>query len=267
MGLDRLAAYLSANAVQQSATVAVLDSGVMPAEETSDRILSGTDVVMGGDGRSDLMGHGTHVSGTILDCTRGLDVKILPVGIFGENEYTNILNICTGLEYAISQSPDVINMSLGGPVSEEDGWQQTLIREAVQNGITVVVSAGNGDGAGNPMDTAGIMPAAMEECIVVGAVDRDHKIAFFSNYGESVDVCAPGVDIVSYSIKPEGLESMDGTSMAAPHISALAAMLAMYVPDASPAQIEKYIKDYCQHLGDELYYGEGIPQGIFYIEN
>ena len=267
MGLDRLAAYLSANAVQQSATVAVLDTGVMPAEDTSDRILSGTDVVMGGDGCSDLMGHGTHVSGTILDCTRGLDVKILPVGIFGENEYTSTLYICTGLEYAIGQSPDVINMSLGGPVSEEDGWHQTLIREAVQNGITVVVSAGNGDEAGNPMDTDGIMPAAMEECIVVGAVNRDHKIAFFSNYGESVDVCAPGVDIVSYSIKPEGLESMDGTSMAAPHISALAAMLAMYVPDASPAQIEKYIKDYCQYLGDELYYGEGIPQGIFYIEN
>ena len=85
------------------------------------------------------------------------------------------------------------------------------------------------------------MPAALTECIVVGAVDQEHEIASFSNYGDSVDVCAPGVDVVSYSIKPEGFESMSGTSMAAPHISALSAMLCMYVPEASPAQIEKSI--------------------------
>lgn len=267
MGMDLLADYLSTHALQQSAVVAVLDTGVLPVEGIRDRILSGTDVVMGGDGRNDLVGHGTHVSGTILDCTQGLDVKILPVGIFGNNPYTSTLNICTGLEYAIGQAPDVINMSLGGPITQEDSLKQALIREAISSGITVVVSAGNGDDAGIPQDTAGIMPAAMKECIVVGAVDQNHTIASFSNYGDSVDVCAPGVNITSYSIRPEGLESMDGTSMAAPHISALAVMLTMYVPDASPAQIEKYIKDYCQNLGDEQYYGEGIPQGAFYIEN
>lgn len=267
MGMDQLADYLADHAAQTSAVVAVLDSGTEPVDGIADRVLSGIDVVTGGDGRSDLVGHGTHVSGTILDCTRGLDVKVLPVGIFGENIYTNTMSICMGLEYAISQSPEVINMSLGGPAGPEGVWQEELIRQAVQAGITVVVSAGNGDMWGNPEDTAGYMPASMEECIVVGAVDRDHNIASFSNYGDSVDVCAPGVDITSYSIKPEGLESMDGTSMAAPHISALAAMLSMYVPEAAPEQLEKYIKDYCQSLGDEQYYGEGLPQGTFYIED
>lgn len=266
MGLDQLALYLAGNAPLQSATVAVLDTGVKPVDGISDRVLPGVDVVMGGDGRTDLVGHGTHVSGTILDCTQGLDVNVLPVGIFGENPYTSTMNICMGLEYAIEQSPEVINMSLGGPIQEEDSWQQELIHQAVSEGITVVVSAGNGDESGTPVDTAGYMPAALDECIVVGAVDREHNIAPFSNYGDSVDVCAPGVDITSYSIRPEGLESMDGTSMAAPHISALAVMLSMYVPDAAPGQIEKYIKDYCVWLGDELYYGEGIPQGAFYIE-
>ena len=71
MGMDLLADYLSTHALQQSAVVAVLDTGVLPVEGIRDRILSGTDVVMGGDGRNDLVGHGTHVSGTILDCTRG----------------------------------------------------------------------------------------------------------------------------------------------------------------------------------------------------
>ena len=59
---------------------------------------------------------------------------------------------------------------------------------------------------------------------------------------------------------------MSGTSMAAPHISALAVMLRMYLPDASPEQIEKYIKDYSIYLGDGQYYGEGIPSGLPFIE-
>ena len=267
MGMDQLADYLAGHARQQSATVAVVDTGVLPAEAMKDRVLAGTDVVVGGDGRMDTVGHGTHVAGTILDCTQGLDVKVLPVGVFGANALASTTSICTGLEYAISQAPDVINMSLGGPAGAEHNWEQMLIGEAVQQGITVVVSAGNGDEAGNPEDTAGVMPAALTECIVVGAVDQEHEIASFSNYGDSVDVCAPGVDVVSYSIKPEGFESMSGTSMAAPHISALSAMLCMYVPEASPAQIEKYIKDYCERLGDEQYYGAGIPRGALYIEN
>lgn len=267
MGMDELAAYLAGHARQQSATVAVIDTGVLPAAKMQERVLPGTDVAAGGDGRMDVGGHGTHVAGTILDCTQGLDVKVLPVGVFGANSMASTSNVCAGLEYAISQAPDVINMSLGGPAGADHNWERMLIEEAVRQGITVVVSAGNGDEAGNPVDTAGMMPAAMTECIVVGAVDQEHEIASFSNYGESVDVCAPGVDVVSYSIKPEGLESMSGTSMAAPHISALSAMLCMYAPEASPAQIEKYIKDYCKRLGDEQYYGAGIPQGTLYIEN
>ena len=266
MGLDHLARWLASLGETGSAVVAVVDTGVKPVDGIRSRLLPGTDVVMGGDGQTDMMGHGTHVAGTILDCTQGLDVQVLPVGVFGTGQFTSKSAICTGLEYAISREADVINMSLGGPDDSGSAWQADVIRRAVSAGIIVVASAGNGDENGIPVDTAGYMPAAMEECIVVGAVDSSHSIAPFSNYGESVDVCAPGVDIVSYSINEQGLESMSGTSMAAPHISALAVMLRMYLPDASPEQIEKYIKDYSIYLGDGQYYGEGIPSGLPFIE-
>ena len=112
---------------------------------------------------------------------------------------------------------------------------------AVSAGIIVVASAGNGDENGIPVDTAGYMPAAMEECIVVGAVDSSHSIAPFSNYGESVDVCAPGVDIVSYSINEQGLESMSGTSMAAPMVTGTAAMIYSFRTDLSLADVKTAI--------------------------
>lgn len=157
-------------------------------------------------------------------------------------------------------------MSLGGPKSNDCVLKDDLICQAVASGITVVVAAGNGDKYGNPVDTAETDPAHIEECIVVAAYDSRRRIAGFSNYGASVDVAAPGVDVVSYGNGDEFLVSLSGTSMAAPHISALAAMLRLYLPDASPAQIEKYIKDYCLPMGNALYWGEGIPQSAGFIE-
>ena len=68
----------------------------------------------------------------------------------------------------------------------------------------------------------------------------------------------PGVEVLSY-FPGDVLAALDGTSMAAPNISALAAMLKLYLPDKTPEQIEKYIGDYCTDMGDPAGYGEGIP--------
>lgn len=74
--LDQLAEWLAPLTRQRSVTVAVMDTGVQPNTETKDRILEGIDVVIGGNGWTDYDGHGTHVSGIILDCTQGLEVYI-----------------------------------------------------------------------------------------------------------------------------------------------------------------------------------------------
>jgi len=264
LGLDHLAAWLLK---QKTApvTVAVLDTGSEPCAENQHRYLKGYDIVNSylPNGWYDHDGHGTHVAGTIIDCTWGLDVTILPVRVLkpGGSPCSYII---TGLQYAIQSGVDVINMSLGGscnstpPNGNCGSGEDYYIREAVKQGIVVVVAAGNGDDYGNPVNTTGQCPAHIDECIVVAACDARDRLGSFSNFGDSVDVCAPGVDVTSYY--PGGmLASLNGTSMATPHVSALAAMLKLYMPNKTPRQIEKYITDYCVDMGNEQYYGEGIP--------
>lgn len=265
LGLDQLAAWLQ---TQQTVPVivAVLDTGTEPCDETQSNILSGVSITHPerGNGWDDQKGHGTHVAGTILDCTWGLDVTILPVQTILDNGRTSDMLLVEALRYAIRNGADVINMSLGGPCNDTTGQEgcgsaiDYYIQEAIANGIVVVVSAGNGDEHGTPLDTKAICPAHIKDCIVVSACGSDGAIASFSNFGDSVDVCAPGVDILSY-LPGDNLGTGSGTSMAAPHISALAAMLKLYLPDKTPAQIEKYIKDYCVQMGDSSYFGDGIP--------
>ncbi len=259
MQLDQLAAWMR-ESVSGQAVVAVVDSGVKANSETKDRILEGIDLVdSSADAQMDYDGHGTHVSGTILDCTQGLDIKILPVRVLNEEGVGAASVISLGVYYAVEEGAQVINLSLGGPHSD---CQDAAIEKALELGVLVVAAAGN-EGAG--IGTVEHCPAHIEDVLTVGAYMQNHQIADFSNYGDCVDVSAPGYEVVSYGLNDD-LVALDGTSMATPHVSALAAMLCMCYPDASPAQIQKYIKDYCDPLGDEAHYGKGICRGSAYVE-
>lgn len=266
LGLDQLAAWLK---TQQTVpvTVAVLDTGSEPCDENRHRFLDGADMNQPGHkGWTDEDGHGTHVAGTIIDCTWGLDVSIFPVRVFKGNRAPTAY-IVQGLKLAIQQQVDVINMSLGGkcgatgPDGDCGDPGDYYIHQAVQQGIVVVVAAGN-----DAEDSGTFCPAHLGDCIVVAACDDQGGIASFSNYGQSVDVCAPGVDVVSY-YPGETLMALDGTSMASPHIAALAAMLKMYLPDKTPKQLEKYITDYCSQAGSSDRYGAGIPWAGYFAGN
>lgn len=271
LGMDRLAEWIKTRQTT-SLTVAVIDSGVDPCSETQDRILEGVDFVYDFDyGWFDVGDHGTHVAGIILDATQGLDVTVLPIQIFVVvsadpvlEAVTNDALIVEGLRYAIANSVEVINMSLGGPCNSSKEHESCgsavdyYVQQALDQDIVVVVAAGNGDEYGRPEDTAINCPAHIGGAITVAACDSNGQLAPFSNYGDAVDVCAPGMDILS-NIFFDELGLKNGTSMAAPHISALVAMLKLYLPDRTPAQIAKYVSDYCFNPGDPLYYGEGIP--------
>ncbi len=282
MNMDALNAWVQENDKGNSVVVAVVDSGVVPNEETEDRILQGTDmVVYGSDGTVDIInGHGTHVSGIILDACQGLDVKILPVRVMG-GMYGTTSAIACGISYAIEQGVDVINLSLSGGHS---ALKDDLIKQAIDAGITVVVSAGN-----EATDTHYSCPAHNTDCIVVSAYGIDEhgnpSIADFSNYGSTVSVSAPGVEVLSYWKDDSNVDELlkkynrddddgsrgtnrldsgiyvefeNGTSMAAPHISALAAMIKLMVPDASPEEVKQYIQHYCVDMGDSAHFGSGI---------
>lgn len=281
LGMDQLSAYVAENYGDRELIVAVVDSGVMPWEENLPRILEGQNMVTGKAGTSLPASHGTHVAGTILDGTKGTGVKVLAVDVFNGEGGASTQIVADGVDYAVEQGASVINMSLGGSEPGHASIKERAIQRAVDAGVTVVVAAGN-----DTADATTYCPSCVDEAIVVAAYNIEREDAWFSNWGDSVDVCAPGVDIISdgcYLTEEEALAggiqkkdvqnyvgryvSKNGTSMACPHITALAGLMRILYPDAAPAQIEQYIKDYCKDYGLSSDYGEGIPNATAFIEN
>ena len=276
---DRFAEYLSAN-YNSHVTVAVVDTGVSNHSFLSGRILNGgRDYVNGDNDPTDDQGHGTHVAGTVVDCTPGLNIDILPVKVmypvWEKDENNNWVikgsgnnsQISAGINYAVKMGVDVINLSLGGQGCSKQ--IDEAIANAINSGVSVVVSAGNDD-----RNTQYYCPAHISNAIVVSAIDSSSSKAYFSNYGQSVDVAAPGMNIKSCLIggvyDPDGkkyyngdYDSWNGTSMAAPHISAAVAMIKYSGIAKTPAQIESTLTSSCKDLGTpgkDIYYGYGIPK-------
>lgn len=260
IGADVLASSLEGRG--GSVTVAVIDTGVdMNHELLKGRVVPGYDYVDDDDDSSDAHGHGTHVAGIIVDCTPGLDVKVMPVRSLNAGGRSFNSSVVLGIRHATRSKVDVINLSLGGERKNNAGrwndeWLDEAIDAAIASGITVVVSSGNDN-----ENTANACPAHLSEVIVVGAVGRTNERYSESNFGSSVDVVAPGVRVGSSW--PGGRYVYNtGTSMAAPHISAAAAMIKLQHPEYTPAQVEEKIKSCCTDLGSpgrDDYYGYGIP--------
>lgn len=238
-GVDKSAfdEFIEANAGQLTghALVAVVDTGVDDSVSAlKGRVVDGRDFVDGGSNCDDRHYHGTHIASTIVDCVGDLDVDILAVRVLDENGGGSTSQVVAGVSYAAEQGADVINLSLGGPKTSSTVLDQAIER-AVAKGTTVVVSAGN-----ESSDAKYYCPSHLgteDGVICVGAVDSSDKDAYFTNYGSAVDIKAPGVSIKAY-VPGGSLKSLNGTSMAAPHVSAAAALF--YVADsaASPAQVE-----------------------------
>ncbi len=214
-------------------------------------------------GNGDVMGagpmHGTHVSGIIgaqrnngigmdgvADNVRIMTVRVVPDG----DEYDK--DIALGIFYAVDNGAKVINMSFGKAYSPEKKWVDSAIRYAAAKDVLIIHAAGNESA---DVDVKENFPSAYylkdnkkaENFITVGA-SSDPKIsgslaASFSNYGkQNVDVFAPGVKI--YSTVPGGNQyaNLQGTSMAAPVVTGLAAMLRSYYPNLSAVQIKQAIE-------------------------
>ena len=257
-GVSYMKAHLYAKFVKRhspkSIKVAVVDSGVTWHEKLSSRIRPGLDLVDNDKNPDDTNGHGTHVAGTIVDCTPGLEVNILPVRVMDSSGMGNPSAVGNGIRYAVNAGAKVINLSLGGDTHYK--YLEECISYANKRGVTIVIAAGNSN-----EDTRYSCPAHLSAPIIVSAIDRDGTRPFFSNFGSSVDVAAPGVDIVSCWMNG-GYAVATGTSMAAPHISAVAAMFRMLRPNRTPAAIQKMVKSYVKDIGPkgrDKYYGYGAP--------
>jgi hypothetical protein len=200
-------------------------------------------------------GHGTHVAGTIAGENDGIGItgvafnaEIMPVRVIGDwmeqDDYEFLRDLADGIIYAAENGADVINLSLGydpfwfpgGVLPSEADAVEDAIAYAASLGTVVVMAAGNeyADEPGYPAIYA------MDWGLAIGAVDEFNMMADFTNYAgtEELDyIVAPGVNVYS-TVPGSGYEIFNGTSMAAPHVAGIAALVMEANPDLSAADVE-----------------------------
>lgn len=243
-------------------TIAILDTGIeLSHPDLFVRILPGYDFVNNDNDPQDDNGHGTHVAAiAAASSNNGVGISgvnwganLLPVKVLNASGNGTYANTAAGIVWATDHGTQVINLSLGGP--SPSFVLNDAINYAYNHGVILVASTGNAGAH------AVLYPAAYDPVIAVGATDSTNAWAGFSNYGPDIDVVAPGVSI--YSAFPDGgYGYRSGTSMAAPHVSGLAAIL-WGIPGNGPARVRTIIENTTLDLGpigwDEQF-GNGLIQ-------
>jgi subtilisin family serine protease len=290
MGLDRVPPSYDGAGVK----VAVIDSGLAQTHRNLHAVKLGSSMV--GDDKAawtvDTIGHGSHCAGIIAGGPVGPGggirgfapaAEIHVCRIFPGGRFSDLVQ---ALDYCMEQGIDVANMSLGGGEPSQI-IEQRIVR-AKQMGMACIIAAGNSSG---PVQ----FPASTPHCLAVAALgkwgefpddsfhsqqaldgfqSRDGYFpAKFSCFGPEIDVCAPGVGIVS-SLPADGFGAWDGTSMAAPHVTGLAALVLAHHPDFKGAfqnrddrrveRLFKILKDTSTPLqfGDPNRSGAGLPNAM-----
>ncbi len=239
--------------------------------------------------RNDSGGHGLHVAGTVAASASGVvgvapGVRIRPVRVIGTTGSGSSYDVAQGILYAaglpaddgnggVVQAPTparIINLSLGGPQPSPD--LQAATEAAIQAGALLIASAGNG-AASTPN-----YPASFPGVVSVGAVGPGFQRATYSNFGEGVTLAGPGGDIQLYGFFGGGVWSsfwhftdgdpliaaLDGTSMAAPHVSGVAALLLSLDPGTSAPQLRDGLVGTVSALGDPQL-GAGLVDALLAV--
>lgn len=251
-------------------TVAVIDTGISQGPDLKQTaFVPGYDFVNNRTNAADDNGHGTHVAGTIAQSTNNnygvagvaYGAKLMPLKVLSRGGSGTVADIAEAIRFAADNGADVINMSLGG------GGESLLMREAIGyahgKGVVIVTSAGNS------ARSSASYPALYNHVIGVSATGPDGKKASYSNYGKGVDIAAPGGEtrlgqgagILQETINPRTVgefqfKYFQGTSMAAPHVAGVAALVKSKVGTMSPDQVWEILKKSAEPV-------EGDPRNFF----
>ena len=188
---------------------------------------------------SDQNGHGTHCAGTIGSNSYGVAKSSTPVAVrvmsaLGSGSTGDIVEGLNWVEADHAAGDDGVgNMSLGG--SGSNGPMNAAVQACIDDGVAMSISAGNSDA-----DACNFSPAMVPDAITVCATDVEDVSASFTNFGTCVDICAPGVDILSTQ-PGEDTAVFSGTSMSAPHVAGGVARYLSSNPGASPAQVRAWL--------------------------
>lgn len=246
---------LSGLGQEREVIVAVIDSGIdMHHPEFKDRLYQGVDF-LDNEPMIDDIGHGTHVAGIIAANADGMgvqgvtpgSVKILPLKVLNKNTTSFVYKkrvmtdiIANAITYAILANVSVINMSLGWPQLINTPKIIKALDAASDKGIVLVAASGN-----NNKDVP-TWPCAHPAVICVGAINNQGQLTDFSNHGGKVDLVAPGEWIVSTfprnlesrTLRKQGFEAKNGSSQAAPFVSAAVALIKLQNPEITAQEIK-----------------------------
>lgn len=198
---------------------------------------------------NDMQGHGTHVAGTIGGKTFGIaqGASLLSVRILNDVGQGTVSDIISALEFIMKKKrdvPTIMSMSLGGPCQPSDCTQDPLVNAVqalAEAGVIISVAAGN-----SACNACSGSPNSAPHAITTGASTIEDSIAFFSNFGQCVDIFAPGYNILSACAKvvcgdEKKYWELSGTSMACPHVTGVIAQLLQRFPKANYKEITKYL--------------------------
>ncbi|MDQ6954244.1 MAG: S8 family serine peptidase [Mariprofundaceae bacterium] len=279
--------------------VAVLDTGIFPHPDLKPNVIAGydfiSDPIRAGDGNGidpdptaiatgrDSAAHGTHVAGTIAAASNNRigvtgvawQSKIMPVRVIGlagrgiEADVLNGIAYAAGLANSSGGTPpkaaNIINLSLGS--SRSSALFQQAIDTVTAAGLTVIAAAGNSALDGNPV----LYPCAYNNVICVGAVSPNYRRATYSEFNRFIDIVAPGgeqsltpqngVLSTAWKNNRQDYQTLQGTSMATPHIAGIAALMLAVNPALSPTQLAQKLSSTALDLGlpgKDSEYGSGL---------
>ncbi|OMI41008.1 S8 family peptidase [Streptomyces sparsogenes] len=248
-GLDRIdqadtagdKKYTYPDSAGEGVTAYVIDTGVrISHKDFGGRATSGFDAIDNDDDADDGNGHGTHVAGTIAGTEHGVakKAKIVAVRVLDDQGSGTTEQVVAGIDWVTEnhQGPSVANMSLGGTVDEA---LDAAVQKAIDSGVTFGVAAGN-----ESADASQGSPARVKDAITVASSTDADEQSDFSNYGDIVDIYAPGSDITSdWNTGDDATNTISGTSMATPHVVGAAAVYLGGHQDATPADVAKALTE------------------------
>ncbi|WP_295618846.1 S8 family peptidase [Chamaesiphon sp. GL140_3_metabinner_50] len=248
-------------------TVAIIDTGVSQVPDLAQtEFVAGYDFVNNKVNADDDNGHGTHVAGTVAQSTNNnygvagvaYEAKIMPLKVLSGSGGGTVSDIAEAIRFAADNKADVINMSLGG--GGESQVMKDAIEYAYKKGVVIVAAAGNEN-----RDSASY-PARYARVISVAAIDAQGEKAEFSNYGAGVDISAPGggngskiwQETIDPSTNLPVIAGFQGTSMAAPHVAGVVALIkstGVTAPDEVLAVLQQSVRKI--DTDPQNYYGAG----------
>lgn len=279
-------------------TIAVIDTGIDETHpDLAAKIVAGYDFVDDDANPHDLNGHGTHVAGIAAAITNnGIGVagmswgaRIMPVRVLGADGSGSSSDITSAINWAYSHGAKVLNLSLGGTVYSTS--MQNAVNAATSAGALVIAAMGNcrTTGGGCPVANPTAYPAAYNNVMAVAATGPGDTYAYYSQYGSHCDIAAPGgamtylhdsngiySTLPTYNVDMTGegfyknYDYLQGTSMATPYVSGLAALVWSVSPSLTPAQVQQVIQSTADDLGApgwDQNYGYGRIDTLAALQN